>query len=368
MNDKLVYEALSYTWGDASNTRQIYLGGFPWEVTTNLEVALRHLKQDTKARTIWIDALCINQGDRQERSEQVQKMRDIFFSATTVLAWTGDSSEDSDAAIEAMRIIGLWSSERSNELFEYGLDGLTAEHIRRHGLDLSLIKWEALWSFWERPYWSWMWVIQELASCGVDKDPSEDRCIIGCGHNWIPKHQFDQTWLTLLYIGRSDGFSIGGAWEMEEPYRTLTVKELPGYGMGITLLQCEDGDDEDIFRKLIRLLGITADFKATDPRDKIYALLGISRKIDQAFIPDYCGPTQSVFKDLIKFSIKTDRTLECLLGNWDRSLESPLSWIPQLYGRLPTNESWANYGAFYQAAGGLEPIVDFDKDNDLLAA
>jgi hypothetical protein len=213
-----------------------------------------------------------------------------------------------------------------------------------------------------------MWVIQELASCGVDKDPSEDRCIIGCGHNWIPKHQFDQTWLALLYIGRSDGFSIGDAGEMEEPYRTLTVKELPGYRMGITLLQCEDGDDEDKFRRLIRLLGITADFKATDPRDKIYALLGISRKIDQAFIPDYCGPARSVFKGLIKFSIRTNRTLECLLGNWDRSLESPLSWIPQLYGRLSTNGCWANYDGFYQAAGGLEPIIDFDEDDDLLVA
>jgi hypothetical protein len=78
------YDALSYTWGDASNLREISLDGQPFKVTPNLEDALWHLQSHDRVKIFWIDALCINQNDDRERSAQVGKMRTIYERAKNV--------------------------------------------------------------------------------------------------------------------------------------------------------------------------------------------------------------------------------------------------------------------------------------------
>src|SRR3569833_3344611 len=65
------FDALSYAWGVASDTRTITLQGQPYQITVNLFNALRDVRYDAKPRTLWADALCINQSDRAEREEQV---------------------------------------------------------------------------------------------------------------------------------------------------------------------------------------------------------------------------------------------------------------------------------------------------------
>jgi Heterokaryon incompatibility protein (HET) len=72
------YEALSYCWGDAANPIRIYSGNEYIEVTRNLHDALVHLRDVENPRTLWIDAICINQRDSQERSQQVGIMRQIY--------------------------------------------------------------------------------------------------------------------------------------------------------------------------------------------------------------------------------------------------------------------------------------------------
>ena len=80
----------------------ILIDGFRVSVTTNLEVALRHLRSETVKRLLWVDAVCINQQDDMEKSEQVKMMRDIFSSAQKVLAWSGEASYDSDEAMDTL--------------------------------------------------------------------------------------------------------------------------------------------------------------------------------------------------------------------------------------------------------------------------
>jgi hypothetical protein len=103
LKDKPTYEALSYMWGDATVRRIVFLSGHPHSVTENLEIALRHLRKTDKARTLWIDALCINQNNLKERAEQVQKMKKIFDTAGSVLAWLGEATEDSDEAFVVLQ-------------------------------------------------------------------------------------------------------------------------------------------------------------------------------------------------------------------------------------------------------------------------
>ncbi|KAK9780814.1 putative Heterokaryon incompatibility domain-containing protein [Seiridium cardinale] len=94
LDGNLEYEALSYVWGDPTITQPVIVDGNEMQVTTNLEAALRHLRSDQKPRTLWVDAICINQQDDREKSAQVPMMGKIFQQATSVLAWFGHGDED----------------------------------------------------------------------------------------------------------------------------------------------------------------------------------------------------------------------------------------------------------------------------------
>jgi hypothetical protein len=72
------FEALSYVWGDPLITRPIKLNDQPYQVTENLEAALRRLRHDDRVRIMWIDAICINQQNPREQEHQIGLMRDIF--------------------------------------------------------------------------------------------------------------------------------------------------------------------------------------------------------------------------------------------------------------------------------------------------
>jgi hypothetical protein len=88
------YHALSYVWGSKHATRPILLNGMMFPVTANLEGALRHLRElyreGRRDLVLWVDALCINQDDVEERTEQVQLMGHIYAHCEEVIAYLGD--------------------------------------------------------------------------------------------------------------------------------------------------------------------------------------------------------------------------------------------------------------------------------------
>ncbi|KAK4184554.1 heterokaryon incompatibility protein-domain-containing protein [Podospora australis] len=86
----LQYEALSYMWGNANHTTNIVLNGVSYPATVNLVSALRHLRHSDSNRTLWIDALCINQKDIPERNVQVGRMTEIYRSAQRTLVFLGE--------------------------------------------------------------------------------------------------------------------------------------------------------------------------------------------------------------------------------------------------------------------------------------
>jgi hypothetical protein len=100
LDEKLRYEALSYTWGDQRSQSIIDLNGRPFPTRENLEAALRQLRLKDKPRTLWIDALCIDQINVEERNDQVSRMRDIYKGASKVLVFLGSAAEDSDMAMD----------------------------------------------------------------------------------------------------------------------------------------------------------------------------------------------------------------------------------------------------------------------------
>ena len=87
------YYSLSYVWGDQKDLRHILLNGFSFDITRNLEAALRRLRHPIEPRLFWIDMLCINQGSAEERTHQVNLMQFIYSKATNVFHWFGDYVE-----------------------------------------------------------------------------------------------------------------------------------------------------------------------------------------------------------------------------------------------------------------------------------
>ncbi|KAL8732243.1 MAG: hypothetical protein Q9181_004030 [Wetmoreana brouardii] len=111
-----LYEALSYVWGNpmceedgtpvnATNLdmpRFIRLDNHSFAVGQNLHSALQHLRHESKPRTLWVDALCIDQDNMYERGRQVRIMDQIYAEASLVLAWLGEADDDTDTAMDAI--------------------------------------------------------------------------------------------------------------------------------------------------------------------------------------------------------------------------------------------------------------------------
>jgi len=99
-----LYDALSYVWGSSEKRRSIFINKHELAVTENLHAALSHLRDKNLERILWVDAICINQADIQERSYQVRSMGKIYSKGSRVIVWLGEAVDNSDQALEAIRV------------------------------------------------------------------------------------------------------------------------------------------------------------------------------------------------------------------------------------------------------------------------
>lgn len=105
-----LYEALSYTWGSPELTHSISVDGDFFPVAANLYRALERLRDAVLERILWIDAICINQADDAEKSQQVQAMSMVYAYASRVIVWLGDLGEQSEwdlAVLYANGVVGF---------------------------------------------------------------------------------------------------------------------------------------------------------------------------------------------------------------------------------------------------------------------
>jgi len=94
------YEALSYTWGDRSRTHPIAINGGEFRITANLYSALLHLRHSSSVRLLWVDAVCINMRDLEERNAQATLTVKKFHQAQQVVVWLGEAADGSDEAMD----------------------------------------------------------------------------------------------------------------------------------------------------------------------------------------------------------------------------------------------------------------------------
>lgn len=113
------YDALSYEWGNPDRNHAVTLqDGSIVHITASLHHALRDLRQDytsRRCRTIWADAICINQDDLQERQRQVAMMGTIYRSATRVITYIGPERDNSSLAIEFAQNLRQYALSRDGD-------------------------------------------------------------------------------------------------------------------------------------------------------------------------------------------------------------------------------------------------------------
>jgi hypothetical protein len=100
LDSTVTYDAISYTWGNLSYRGSMILNGYRHPISGNLERALHQLRDVTKVKRLWVDAVSINMDDLTERSAQILRMRQIFGRAEKVIAWLGEEADESHRALQ----------------------------------------------------------------------------------------------------------------------------------------------------------------------------------------------------------------------------------------------------------------------------
>jgi Heterokaryon incompatibility protein (HET) len=161
LNDRPNYDALSYVWGEDLARTPMIIGGTEISITPNLDDALRHLRHRLLTRSIWVDAICIDQKNLVERADQVKFMRQIYRQASRTLVWLGSSGNDSDIAMRSIQNL----DEKYWQTYEFEIQFM-----------------EILY----RPWFTRIWVVQEFV---LGKNPR-----IGCGNLWVHWVSFIKAW------------------------------------------------------------------------------------------------------------------------------------------------------------------------------
>lgn len=114
----------------------------------NLYSALLHLRQSEKERVLWIDAICINQENVQERNQQVTMMKRIYIAATRVISFVSSELRDLDIGLDFVEFLTLnLSKEKLLPL---------VRHYKYEN------QWKAIGNLWDQEYWKRVWIIQEV--------------------------------------------------------------------------------------------------------------------------------------------------------------------------------------------------------------
>jgi hypothetical protein len=286
------YSALSYTWGcpfpedeDSSDvkdwespTRQIVCNDQQFYVARNLYDALQEFVRRGWFGFYWIDSLCINQGDVLERNAQVAIMGDIFQNAYEVICWLGRADRYLDDAVELHRRL-VMVEEKFGGIEEVVMSPEEIDRacqtskigIKGHKPTASLCK--PCENFWQRRWFNRLWVAQEV---GLAK-----RLTVLCGD-----YEFDWQEMQLVAVHAYKAY-FDIAWNScfasrEYPAIRLlhftNIRHLQEEGIDKIMLPYKvklGGGNEVRNTHLLEVLQLTATLQATDPRDKIFGVLGL---------------------------------------------------------------------------------------------
>ncbi|KAL5327565.1 hypothetical protein ACEPPN_005265 [Leptodophora sp. 'Broadleaf-Isolate-01'] len=309
-----LYFALSYTWGDPKHTSEVWLNGHKLQVTANLESALRRIRSCDGSVLIWADAICINQEDLDERSQQVLYMREIYSGAREVIAWIGlQESDREEIALDFVQELGTRFCGDGFQVTE-----ATSEWIRRNtSPGFETCAWMALCELLQRPWFDRIWIVQEVVMpenvtmlCGGLRMNIETLLVASMATN---------VYLMSIMERAAEGFK-----HREKPKECAELHaKMDALSAGLYKLRTimtTKSERSNHFNmppppEFFNIVRRFSDKAATDPRDKLYALLGIadpSHQEIQHIIPNYKMPVLDAYLSFARAHFTTRKTLNIL--------------------------------------------------------
>jgi hypothetical protein len=147
------YTALSYVWGDPTDRLPIYIDGIFFSATKNLALALQHIRKVDQDEVLWIDAVCINQKDIDERNDQVLLMGTLYSEAEEVVIWLGEADVTTDELVDTVVRKGLPTPPATDT------EGFVEAHVEYAIQCTRIIVLFEIISL--RPWWGRVWTVQE---------------------------------------------------------------------------------------------------------------------------------------------------------------------------------------------------------------
>jgi hypothetical protein len=351
VEDYPAYDAVSYMWGDPTATETISVDGhtsFP--VTVNLRRALQYLRRQDKARKLWVDAICINQNSIDERSFQINLMKEIYSRAETVRVWLNHELVPDDPSVQ--KLLSIQSPE--------DLDSTMSEPAF----------WSPLVPLFKNEYWERLWIQQELVLARKLVFHCQDLAIPGTSlmalqHHIVRKagvrrYPWDAAneWMLLAdQIGITKTPSRQLAWWREMWSTKLPVNKYslqPDYRFPRPELEWAIRGKEwasVLCKHPLYLLGIlryTQHLQVTEPVDRIHAALNLAIDYDNDGTPlDYNVPAAEKYMRVAHLLLFKCNSLQILsqarlprdpehairglpswAPNWNAPIGAGYFWIP----------------------------------------
>lgn len=311
------FEAISYCWESDLRDRHVLVDGKVIRITKTLEAMLRELQQLPEVHSgmgFWVDGLCINQADVLEKNHQVKLMCRIYSQSFSTVVWLGISANSSNIAIDS--IVESFGDCRVSHV--EGREDNWEFHRSTRQLPSGRC-WPSILGLCSRQYFKRMWIIQELALnknmtmflCG-DRRFSRIHLQGVCDSARVNAGKLSQS---IALPGVSDGRPV----QIKQDFVWGTANNV--YNL-IKLRTSGKGLDQ--------LLDLVRKAEATDPRDKVYGMLGLLPKdIVAQLQPDYSKAKTEVYIELAISILGRCKRLDELLSWCAFSEESILpSWVP----------------------------------------
>jgi hypothetical protein len=341
------YKALSYAWGSpndkvdlrvqCSSGKEAFI-----QVTRNLAEALPYLRDTDRSQEWWIDAICICQSNDEEKSNQVQRMGEIFRHASRVVAWLGPDSEDSSLAMQCLK-----AATEHTMLSECGQFLGPAAGTPPENAHWSAITAPTTWSRHEllavqrllrRAWYSRLWVGQEILLGSQDS-------ILLCGQTSISRSTYQKALISMASKPLRRKSEVVSAVDVEEDRKfVMQVRQLSYWFQAWERSKRHDPAHLTMFLQELRQL------RCSDPRDRVYAVVNLIHKPERlpAMIADYTQPADKLFRALFLQHALQSQSLGWLqysgrpaagfeeTGQGCKAREMPC-WVPDLSQPVPWN-------------------------------
>jgi hypothetical protein len=351
------YEALSYVWGPQNPSETIKCNDGSLEIGKNLSGALRCLRKPTMSRVLWIDRVAINQENVKERTSQVGLMADIYSLAAKVAVWLGPADSSTESALAFLDDISTQMRENkepqdSSEPFKFGSEN----HAIKYPPSGDSI-WAGVKSLLQRPWFSRAWTFQEIILarkadiyCGVYHSSWQSiENVLVCLKAYPPGTNMEDLRL------------IGDDKLLTDIYKARAMLQRP---------QLFSLEDKDAFLSLFPLLDGMRTRNATDPRDKVFALLNIACDLrDSELEADYSKSHAEVYAMTAKWLLRRTKSLAFLSLVEKKDKPDLISWVPDFRYKDQMNflhqplQIWRGKDRMYNASGTTR--VRFDVQESL---